>query len=241
MRSFLTLLFVSLMLPACSHGPAPVTAPGGASHSVDAAFQAARRDPNALRAFFLDMPKGGDLHHHLTGAVYPEVLIQIASYQGLYVDTASLSFLRCGSSQGGGSAVPVSAQTADCKACADASACTSVPQQCQIPGTDTVKDGSFLPACCLCSNSGLYDGVVNALSMRGQPWGTLAAHDHFFAIFSKLGSATSDAASILAGRWQGGAGRRRRAGPADGGRHGRPARRQLGSPGLRGSSGRSGL
>ena len=34
--------------------------------------------------------------------------------------------------------------------------------------------------------------------MRGQPWGTLAAHDHFFAIFGKLGPSVADAASILA-------------------------------------------
>ncbi|HSS50062.1 MAG TPA: hypothetical protein VLX28_14085 [Thermoanaerobaculia bacterium] len=196
MRRFLT-LFVPLVLSACSQGPAPVTAPAGAPRSVDAAFQAARRDPNALRAFLLAMPKGGDLHHHLTGAVYPEVLIQLASYEGLSVDLASSGFAQCGGAPAGSNAgIPVAAMTADCKACADSSVCKTPVAQC-TSGTKTLT-GSFVPACCLCSDSNSYDGVVNALSMRGQPWGTLAAHDHFFAIFSKLGPAASDSASILA-------------------------------------------
>jgi hypothetical protein len=191
------MLFVPLVLSACSQGPAPATAPSGAPHSIDAAFQVARRDPNALRAFLLEMPKGGDLHHHLTGAVYPEVLIQLASYEGLSVDLASSAFAQCQETPAGSSAgIPVSAVTADCKACADSSVCSTPSTQC-TSGSKTLT-GSFVPACCLCSNSNQYDGVVNALSMRGQPWGTLAAHDHFFAIFSKLGPAVYDSASILA-------------------------------------------
>jgi adenosine deaminase len=196
MRRFLW-LFVPLVLSACSQGPAPLTAPTGAPHSIDAAFQAARRDPNALRSFLLEMPKGGDLHHHLTGAVYPEVLIQLASYQGLAVDLASSGFAQCQEMPAGSSAgIPVSAVTADCKVCAASSSCTTPATQC-TSGTRTLT-GQFVPACCLCSNGGLYDGVVNALSMRGQPWGTLEAHDHFFAIFGKLGPSVADAASIVA-------------------------------------------
>jgi len=68
------------------------------------------------------MPKGGDLHHHLTGAVYPEVLIQLASYEGLSVDLASSAFAQCeGTPPGSSAGIPVSAMTADCKACADSS------------------------------------------------------------------------------------------------------------------------
>ncbi len=194
MRRFLALLLFVPLASACSSSVTPVTAPAG-SRSVEAAFEAARRDPNALRALLLEMPKGGDLHHHLTGAVYPEVLIQLASYEGLSVDTVSSSFQQC---QGGSgdSNIPIAAPTADCKACADASACKNPQPQC-TSGTKTLT-GSFVPACCLCSNSNLYDQVVNAFSLRDQPWGTLAAHDHFFAIFSKLGPAVQDTASIVA-------------------------------------------
>jgi adenosine deaminase len=190
-------LFFPILLSACSYGTSPVTAPSGAPHSIDRAFEVARRDPNSLRAFLLEMPKGGDLHHHLTGAVYPEVLIQLASYEGLAVDLASSAFTQCQETPAGSNAgIPVAAPTADCKACADASSCKTPATQC-TNGTKTLT-GMFVPACCLCSDGSLYDGVVNALSMRGQPWGTLAAHDHFFAIFGKLGPAVSDAPSILA-------------------------------------------
>ncbi|HEX4959272.1 MAG TPA: hypothetical protein VF173_00440 [Thermoanaerobaculia bacterium] len=199
MRRFLTLLSLVSLVSACSSmavAPAPASPPAVAhphsGQSVDEAFETARRDPNALRALLLDMPKGGDLHHHLTGAVYPEVLIQLASYGGLSVDMANMAFVRCGDTPAGDAAAPIAAMTADCKNCTDAGVCKSPLTQC------AAKSGSFLPACCLCSDGGLYDGVVNALSMRGQVWGTLAAHDHFFAIFGKLGPSTQDTPSILA-------------------------------------------
>ena len=41
-------------------------------------FDALRQNPEELRAFFLAMPKGGDIHNHLTGAVYAEDLIDQA-------------------------------------------------------------------------------------------------------------------------------------------------------------------
>lgn len=195
------LLLVCLPTAACfSSAPAPVPAPAGQpacppASSVDEVFRCARRDPNSLRAFLLAMPKGGDLHHHLTGAVYPEVLIQIASYQGLCVDVSpdasgapKFAFETCpGSAAGSDADLPVAALTADCLPCPAS----------QGAGTCAAGTGS-IPACCLCSSNTLYNGAVNALSMRGVPWGTLKAHDHFFAIFGKLGPATADTAAILA-------------------------------------------
>jgi len=204
--ALLPVLWLVPILCAGCHAAGPVLAPAvqapaaqtpaaSCAHpgSIDEAFQCARRDPNALRALFLAMPKGGDLHHHLTGAVYAEVLIQQASYAGLCVDlakdatgTPKYAFQPCASPPAGGpqsaGAPPITAPTAGCKACADSSACT----------------GTSVPACCLCASSSLYDATVNALSMRGLPWGTLDAHDHFFAIFSKLGPAAANGAALLA-------------------------------------------
>lgn len=37
-----------------------------------------KHDPNALYAFFKAMPKGGELHYHLTGGAYPEVMLNAA-------------------------------------------------------------------------------------------------------------------------------------------------------------------
>lgn len=195
------LLLVCLPIAACaSTAPAPVPAPAGqpacsSVRSVDEAFQCARRDPNALRAFLLAMPKGGDLHHHLTGAIYPEVLIQLATYQGLCVDVSpdasgapKFVFETCPAAAGGSDVdIPVTALTADCLPCPAS----------QGAGTCGAATGS-IPACCLCSSNTLYNGAVNALSMRGVPWGTLQAHDHFFAIFGKLGPANDDKVAILA-------------------------------------------
>src|SRR5215471_17631333 len=42
------------------------------------AFDAAKKSPIELNAFLVDMPKGGDLHMHLSGAVYAETFIRDA-------------------------------------------------------------------------------------------------------------------------------------------------------------------
>jgi adenosine deaminase len=53
-----------------------------------ATFEAARDDRTALRAFLRRMPKGGDLHTHLAGAVYAERFIAWAAQQNLCADLA---------------------------------------------------------------------------------------------------------------------------------------------------------
>ncbi|MFP5248305.1 MAG: adenosine deaminase family protein, partial [Acidobacteriota bacterium] len=58
-----------------------------AAHAYEAAV---REGPPALRAFLSDFPKGGDLHVHLSGAVYAETLIRDAGADGLCVDTVEL-------------------------------------------------------------------------------------------------------------------------------------------------------
>jgi adenosine deaminase len=52
-------------------------------------FEAARGDRTTLRAFLHRMPKGGDLHTHLSGAVYAERFIAWAAAQELCVDGAN--------------------------------------------------------------------------------------------------------------------------------------------------------
>ena len=48
-----------------------------------------RQQPALLRAFLQDMPKGGDLHNHLFGAIYAESLIDYAVANGMCVDHTS--------------------------------------------------------------------------------------------------------------------------------------------------------
>ncbi|MEO8726205.1 MAG: adenosine deaminase, partial [Acidobacteriaceae bacterium] len=45
-------------------------------------MQALKADPLRLRNFLRAMPKGGDLHNHLSGAVYAESYLQWAADDG---------------------------------------------------------------------------------------------------------------------------------------------------------------
>jgi hypothetical protein len=52
-----------------------------------------RHQPSLLMAFLKQMPKGGDLHNHLYGAVYAESFIQWAAQDGLCVERTSMTLL----------------------------------------------------------------------------------------------------------------------------------------------------
>jgi adenosine deaminase len=64
----------------------------GEFHTAIAAerFEAARADHTALRAFLHRMPKGGDLHTHLSGAVYAERFVAWAAEQEICVDATNV-------------------------------------------------------------------------------------------------------------------------------------------------------
>src|SRR5579872_3110855 len=53
----------------------------------------ARKHPGELYQFLLRMPKGGDLHNHLSGAIYAESYIRAAADDGLCVDLKSYSIV----------------------------------------------------------------------------------------------------------------------------------------------------
>lgn len=57
-------------------------------------LQTAKQNPLQLRHFLLGMPKGGDLHNHLSGAVYAESWIRAAAEDHLCVDVAKLAFVK---------------------------------------------------------------------------------------------------------------------------------------------------
>ncbi len=58
---------------------------------AEKALSEARNNLGALYALLKQMPKGGDLHNHITGAVYAESLIQFAADSGLCVNRQSLA------------------------------------------------------------------------------------------------------------------------------------------------------
>ena len=95
-----------LLLSVLANGagrPQPGSAPGpkeSAKVRHEAPFGRAARylevvrdEPGLLLDFLARMPKGGDLHNHLSGAVYAESFIDYAAEDGLCVDLSSLSLL----------------------------------------------------------------------------------------------------------------------------------------------------
>ena len=54
-------------------------------------FESIRKSPPQELAFLLKMPKGGDLHSHLSGAIYAESYIQWAADSGLCINTRTMA------------------------------------------------------------------------------------------------------------------------------------------------------
>ncbi|MEU8627214.1 adenosine deaminase [Streptomyces sp. NPDC048669] len=94
-------LTVLTLLPAFPAAAAPAPADDASSQSArpvsprevtaaerrTAAYLGSlRNSPARLKAFFKDLPKGGDLHNHLSGAATTEYLIKLAGEGGLCID-----------------------------------------------------------------------------------------------------------------------------------------------------------
>jgi adenosine deaminase len=83
-------VFLALLLSACA--PHTAAVPDGAAQR----FEDARQSPPQLRAFLHRMPKGGDLHNHLSGAAYAEALIDAGAVSGVCIDPAKSAVAPCG-------------------------------------------------------------------------------------------------------------------------------------------------
>lgn len=82
-------LAATLLLAGCA--TAEMTGGGATGGNVAGSaaarrFEAVRTSPPELRAFLYRMPKGADLHSHLTGAVYAESYMRMAADAGLCFD-----------------------------------------------------------------------------------------------------------------------------------------------------------
>ncbi|HKU20234.1 MAG TPA: hypothetical protein VJQ50_04410, partial [Terriglobales bacterium] len=56
-------------------------------------LESVRHQPSLLLAFLEQMPKGGDLHNHLFGAIYAESFIRWATQDGLCVERTSMTLV----------------------------------------------------------------------------------------------------------------------------------------------------
>lgn len=84
------ILFLSTVVFA-----APASRPGTAQEQrAIRAFDAARKSPLALTALLAGLPKGGDLHMHLSGAVYAETFIRDAAADNLCYSPGTRSLFK---------------------------------------------------------------------------------------------------------------------------------------------------
>jgi adenosine deaminase len=120
-------------------------------------LQAARQNPLQLRHFLLEMPKGGDLHNHLSGAVYAESWIRAAAEDHLCVEIARLALVKPRAGTSGGAEQP---------ACGDG----------KVPAANAFKDQELYDALV---DAFSMRGFVPSPGLTG--------HDHFFDAFAKFG------------------------------------------------------
>ena len=92
-------------IPKAKSGASSATS---AKKNGDLQLEAARKNPLQLRQFLKKMPKGADLHYHLSGGVYAESFIRAAVEDGLCVDTKRLAFTKCGTDGADKAIVPAS-------------------------------------------------------------------------------------------------------------------------------------
>jgi len=136
-----------------------------AEQRITRQFEQVRKDPPALRAFLRAMPKGADLHTHLTGAVYAESYIKWAADLPLCIDLSTFTFVDASSSTG----TPPGAPEIVCKDPAK-----------QKPAWQALQD----PA--------LYRSIIDAMSVRHWNVARTAGHYQFFDTFVKFDAVTRE-------------------------------------------------
>src|SRR5438046_713540 len=83
---------LAVVLTACgfisdyrANGQGELSLRSVSEQKVARSFESIRKSPPQMLAFLLQMPKGGDLHNHLSGAVYAESYIQWSADNGLCI------------------------------------------------------------------------------------------------------------------------------------------------------------
>lgn len=77
MKKYLTIIFTSLFFSA-------------SAQTVHHYLEKIRNNPAKLTAFFSQMPKGGDLHHHYSGSVYAESFVNYVILQDYFIHKNTL-------------------------------------------------------------------------------------------------------------------------------------------------------
>jgi adenosine deaminase len=128
----------------------------GAEQRAAQALDAARTNPLELRVFLRAMPKGAELHYHLSGGVYAESFIRAGAEDGLCVDLAKMAFVKAATPSTSAS------KAASCEGGTVAAAGAFADQHLYDGLIDAFSMRSFVPSA----------GV--------------SGHDHFFDSFAKF-------------------------------------------------------
>jgi adenosine deaminase len=80
-----------VVLLSCGLTLSAQTQRGTAEQRAASYFESIRKSPPKQMAFLLKMPKGADLHNHLSGSIYAERYIQWAAEKGLCVDNRTMT------------------------------------------------------------------------------------------------------------------------------------------------------
>ncbi len=102
MNAFRLSAFLAFASLAFAQSPAKKPTANTAEQRTARYFESIKNDPLALRSFLYALPKGGDLHNHMSGAVYAESYIQWAAEDGWCVEKASLNIVRPSAREGTG-------------------------------------------------------------------------------------------------------------------------------------------
>ncbi len=130
------------------------------------AFNSAKSDPLQLHAFLVQMPKGADLHMHLSGAVYAETFIADGRADLLCIHPSTLAFTK------------------------NIGTTRSIPPQPVCAEGDLAASAPFdlHPAKGAHTGQPLYNALVDSFSLRAYvPSPDWSGHDQFFASFSRFG------------------------------------------------------
>ncbi|HEY2151744.1 MAG TPA: hypothetical protein VGH34_13115 [Vicinamibacterales bacterium] len=103
-----TAIIATVALGLCGAAP-PVTSREAATARY---FESVRGEPAQMQLFLREMPKGGDLHNHLSGAIYAESYLQWSATDGGCLVTATMSLV-AGPCDPAGGRVPTSSVLAD--------------------------------------------------------------------------------------------------------------------------------
>jgi len=153
-RSLLFLVLAALLVPiSVEVGSAQAGPEQGAAQELDRV----RADPLALRAYLKRMPKGADLHSHLSGAIYAETHIRDAIEDELCIDPDAKAFAKSQPVMAGAQLEPVCEQD-------------------QVPATELPKNQPLY--------NGLVDSFSMRGFVPSEG---VTAHDHFFGAFTKFG------------------------------------------------------